>query len=268
MHSWSGNRAEIAGIAADQVYLLEALVDAYQYSGQRKYLDRARDLAAIVTKSFRAPSSGLIMNRTGKKQENVVADAVAGPQVFYDAPMPSIEATAAIAMAKLAAITNDPSYSKAADELMAHAPAMASSTMGSSLGTVGLALEYHVHPQAVVAVVVKSQDNSASDLWNAALATYRPGKVVTRVQSESIGALPTAARAMAVGSADKKTSLAFVCAGTACATPTHDSAKLTELVRTFLVRAPTETRVASDAGPVSGPAKPHGQGRAQHDQIN
>ncbi len=59
----------------------------------------------------------------------------------------------AIATAKLALITGDDSYSKAANELMASAPAMAGSMLSNSVATVGLALEYRANGDATVAIV-------------------------------------------------------------------------------------------------------------------
>ena len=182
-HVWSDGRAQVAGLAADQVYLLNALVDAYQFSADEKYLAEAQKLASIILKNFRGGSSNLLMNRDSADAGTVIGQASATAQVFFDMPTPSVQATMAIAMAKLALITGDDSYSKTASELMANAPAMAGSMLSNSVATVGLALEYRANGGATVAIVGPHGEARAAALWRMALASYRPGKVVMRIES-------------------------------------------------------------------------------------
>ena len=253
-HVWSDGRAQVAGLAADQVYLLNALIDAYQFSADEKYLAEARKLAAIVLKNFRADGSGLLVNRETEDASTVIAQAAASGQVFFDMPTPSVQATMAIATAKLALLTGDDSYSKTANELMASAPAMAGSMLSNSVATVGLALEYRANGEATVAVVGPPTDARVAALWRMALASYRPGKVVMRVGSDRGGAsMPAAARAMFESSAAKGVPLAFVCAGTACATPVGTPAKLAEVIRRFGVKRNDQTTVANDRPPLQRP---------------
>jgi len=245
-HVWSDGRAQVGGLAADQVYLLNALTDAYQYSGDDKYLNQARALAAIVLKSFREPASGLIADRKGGDKGVVVAEPAGGPRVFYDMPMPSVQAAAAIAIAKLNLITGEKDYAKAASDLIAGASAAGAAAMVGSVGTLGLALEYRAEPEAVIAIVGAASDDSGAALWQTALATYRPGKVVTRIETARGAFMPAAAQAMFAASKGRNAPLAFVCAGTACATPTDNSAKLKDLIKTFEIGARAKTAVAND----------------------
>jgi uncharacterized protein YyaL (SSP411 family) len=252
-HVWDG-RAQVPGLVADQVYLLDALADAYQFSADEKYLVEARTLAAIIVKKFRADSSGLLVNRDTEDAGTVIAQPAASGQVFFDAPTPSVQATGAIAMAKLALLTGDESYSRDANELMASAPAMAGSMMSNSVATVGLALENLANGGATVVVVGPHGDARAAALWKMALAGYRPGKVVMRVGSDrGAAAMPAAARAMFESSAAKGVPLAFVCAGTACATPVGTPAKLAIVIRRFGVNGIDQTTVANKPALVRPP---------------
>ncbi len=253
-HVWSDGRAQVPGLVADQVYLLDALIDAYQFSADDKYLAEGRTLAEIILKKFRADSSGLLANRDTEDAGTVIAQSAASGQVFFDAPTPSVQATGAIAMAKLALLTGEDSYSKAANELMASAPAMAGSMMSNSLATVGMALEYRANGDATVVVVGPHGDARAAALWKMALAGYRPGKVMMRVGSVRGGAaMPAAARAMFESSAAKGVPLAFVCAGTACATPIGTPAKLATVIRKFGVNGIDQTTVANKPALVRPP---------------
>jgi uncharacterized protein YyaL (SSP411 family) len=246
-HVWSDGRAQVAGLAADQVYLLNALVDAYQFSADEKYLAEARKLAAIVVKNFRADGSNLLINHDTEGAGSVIGQSSASGQVFFDMPTPSVQATMAIATTKLAMLTGDDSYSKTASELMASAPAMAGSMLSNSVGTVGLALEYSANGGATVAIVGVHGEARAAALWRMALASYRPGKVVMRIESgRGAAAMPAAARAMFDSSAAKGVPLAFVCAGTACATPVGTPAKLAQVIRRFGVKGSDQTTIAND----------------------
>ena len=118
-------------------------------------------LAAIILKNFRATGSNLLMNRDIEDAGTVIGQASASAQVFFDMPTPSVQATMAIATAKLALITGDDSYSKTANELMASAPAMAGAMLSNSVATVGLALEYRANGGATVAIVGPNGDARA-----------------------------------------------------------------------------------------------------------
>lgn len=246
-HVWSDGRGQVAGLAADQVYLLGAIIDAYQFSADEKYLVEARMLAAIILKNFHADGSSLLVNRETEDAGTVIAQSQASAQVFYDMPAPSVQATMAIATAKLGRVTGDGSYAKAANELMASAPAMAGSMPSNSVATVGLELEYRANGDAMVAVAGPHSDARAAALWKTALASYRPGKIVMRIGSDrgAAKAMPAAVQAMFASSAEKGVPLAFVCAGTACATPVGTPAKLAEVIRRFGVPGNDKTSLAN-----------------------
>ena len=248
-HVWSDGRAQVAGLVADQVYLLDALIDAYQFSADEKYLAEARTLAAIILKNFRAHGSGVLVNLRSADNGPVIAESAPGAQVFYDMPMPSVQATMSIATAKLELLTGDDSYAKASNELLADA-SIAKSMMSSAVATLGLALEYRKYGDAVVAVVGSQTDPRATALLKTALASYRPGKIVTLIQSNrgSATGLPLAARAMVAASAGEVSPLAFVCAGTACATPVKSPEKLATVIKQFGVNGSGKTTLVGDRG--------------------
>jgi uncharacterized protein YyaL (SSP411 family) len=252
-HVWSDERAQVGGLVTDQVYLFNALIDAYQFSADEKYLTEAQKLAAIILKRFRTEGSNLLVNRETEDAGTVIGRAAVNGQVFFDMPMPSVQATMALASAKLAVLTGDQSYAKDANELMASAP---DSMLSSSVATVGLALENRANGDATVVVVGPKGDARAAALWRMALASYRPGKIVMRVASDRGGneaAIPAAARAMLASSAAKGVPLAFVCAGTACATPVATPAKLAAVIRKFGVNGIENTAFARDRPPLARP---------------
>jgi uncharacterized protein YyaL (SSP411 family) len=235
-HLWvDGQGASVPGIAADQVYLQNALLDAYQTSGNEKYLKEARSLSDTIVSHYR-DHAGLIVNRSSSPDQSGFA-AAGGPQVMYDQPMPSIQAEAVHGLRTLAEITSDPRYAKLAETLLAPAPHMVGSVADATLGSLGLALEERADGGATVAIVGTSDDSRTQSLVAMALSTFRPGKVILRIDPSRAkhAAMPPAVRAMYEAAADRNAPLAFVCAGTACSKPSTTSKELRTALSDFQV---------------------------------
>ncbi|HEY6393973.1 MAG TPA: thioredoxin domain-containing protein [Candidatus Binataceae bacterium] len=234
-HVWNGSGAEITGLIADQVYLMGALVDAYQVSNDAKYLDQARSLADLIEKHYRDSPSGLLVSRGGAQKESAMAHAGASVNVLYDQPVPSVQADAAITIYALAAISGEQRFAKEANDLLHSGAALAGSAAGSTTGTLGLALEEQHQGAAVIAIVGNAGDRRASKLSEVALDTYRPGKIVMYLnpdRSQPAGG-PALRQAMSAAASHRNGPLAFLCAGAACANPTGDPARLRDLIRDF-----------------------------------
>jgi len=232
-HMWvDGQGASVAGIAADQVYLLKALLDAYQASGDEKYLKEARSLAELVCSHYR-DRTGLVANAATRSD----LAPPGGAQVMYDQPMPSVQASAAQALRTLGEITSESRYLKIADTLISSAPRIVGTAADPTLGTLGLALEEHADGGATVAIVGSPDDPRTQPLVQMALSTYRPGKVVIRVNPAKAknAAIPESVRAMYQAAADHDEPMAFVCAGTACSKPSTTTDELRRALSQFQV---------------------------------
>ncbi len=246
-HVWADGRAQVTGLAADQVYLLDALVSAYEFSADERYLTAARSLASVILEKFRLRDSGLIVNRDDNSNKLPIKLSQPGGSAFYDMPMPSVNATAAIAIAKLAKITSSESYAKVANDLISGAPAFAGTMSSNNVATLGLALENRADGYAEVAIVGPRDDQRAGKLWQTALATYRPAKVVMRISDRNAAkTIPAAAQSMFAASAGRDTPLAFVCAGTAGSTPTDVPDKLADVIKRFAIASPGAPAIAKD----------------------
>ena len=235
-HLWvDGQGASVPGIAADQVYLQNALLEAYQTSGNEKYLKEARSLSDTIISHYR-DHAGLMVNRSSSPDQGGFA-AAGGPQVMYDQPMPSIQAEAAHGLRTLAEITSDPRYAKIAETLLAPAPHMVGSAADATLGSLGLALEERADGGATVAIVGTPDDSRTQSLVAMALSTFRPGKVILRIDPSRAkhAAMPAAVRAMYEAAAERNEPLAFVCAGTACSKPSTTSKELRTALSDFQV---------------------------------
>ena len=214
---------------------MSAMLDAYQASGDLKYLDRTKTLGAMVFKDFRDPATGMLKNRAPATPGTVLTQAAPLAQVFYDDPTPAIQAVAAQAFRTLAALTSDRSYADKSEQLLRPAASRIGPLAGPSNGELGLTLEERAAGETVVAITGPDDSSQTQGLWQAALATYRPGKVVMRVSGENKATLPETMRAMYEASAHHHASLAFICAGTACANPASSPDALAKTIREFAV---------------------------------
>jgi uncharacterized protein YyaL (SSP411 family) len=247
-HVLDRGKPAVPGLAADQVYMMGAELDAYQASGDRKYLDRASSLDALIFGSYRDSTTGLLKSRAPVTAGTVVTQAASGAQVFYDDPTPAIQAAAAENFQTLAALTSDPRYATEAEQLIRPASSRIGAFAGPNNGALGLALEERADGEAVVAIAgVDKNSQSATALMRVALATYRPGKVVIRLGTMEGGAsapIPEAMKAMYEASAHRDAPLAFVCAGTACARPSASADALAKTIRDFGVNRASSGNLA------------------------
>ena len=245
-HVLDRGKASVPGLAADQVYMMNALLDAYQASGDGKYLDRASTLSAIIFEGFRDSSTGLLKSRAPATPGTVLTQAAPLAQVFYDDPTPAIQAAAAQAFQTRASLTSDESYAVKSEQLLHPALSRIGPFAGASNGALGLALEERVNGEAMVEIAGPDHDSRTAELWRAALATYRPGKVVIRIASKDKAAqLPETMKAMYEAAAQRDAPLAFMCAGTACAAPAGSADALSKTIRDFAVNRASAGNLAT-----------------------
>lgn len=232
-HVWAESRVQVNGMLADQVYMLRALLAAYETTGSEAYLSDARALAAVVWSAFRDPASNLLRDRVSA-QKDALPPADLGSGVFFDRPTPSPQAAMASALLMLAALEQDDRYAAQSKQLLEAAGARVSPQAGSLLGTFGLALQTQKHGEVTVVVVGSANDPATAALRTAALRTYRPGTAVVSIDPEAAHPprVPAQAAAMLAASASHAP-VAFVCAGATCASPISEPAGLARAVSQF-----------------------------------
>lgn len=235
-HAVEDGKTSVPGLVADQVYMAAALIDAYQATGDRSFLQQAAALANIVFQNFRDSKSGLLESHAPLTGGTVLAHVAPQGGVFFDDPTPAVQAEAAGVFANLAALTSDPSYAAKAEQLLMPAAGSLAGFGGSSNGTLALQLELRSQGRAVVAITGGAGSLRAA-LQREARRAYRPGKIVMPLKGAGDGA-PEAMRAMIEAAKNRKTPLAFVCAGTACANPVSDAKALAATLHDFGVNRP------------------------------
>ncbi len=97
----------LTGLLQDQVQVADACVAAYTATGKSRYLDVARDLAAVIERDFADPSGGYFDVAARDVPAAPVDDRV---KPVLDDLLPGANAWAAHMLLGLAAATGDPDY--------------------------------------------------------------------------------------------------------------------------------------------------------------
>lgn len=216
----------------DQAQMAQALLDAYEVTGETRYLLTARETVDVMLRAYWDDPTFLDVPR------ETPDPLLATPhRPVQDAPTPAPNAVAALVLLRLSRMFNADSYRSIAQRLVqAVAPSLAPHALfASALMT---ALDDLLHEPAHVTIVGAPDDPRTAALHAAALRTYRPDKIISLhpphdvlhpVGPEQVP-LPDAVRAMLTAADVPK---AYVCAGTACARPTSDPEALAQTIATF-----------------------------------
>ncbi|MEE9201696.1 MAG: DUF255 domain-containing protein [Dehalococcoidia bacterium] len=155
-------------LLADQVAMAGALLDAYQATGLRHYLDRARELASILMEHFSAPEGGF--------QDQADRSQALGRLRYPQRPLPENSAAARV-LTRLAHLTGDSAYREAAHSTL-RAFAQAYQQYGTLAADYALSVARFTESPVHVVIVGRPGDDATEGLLSAALSTFRPGKLV------------------------------------------------------------------------------------------
>jgi uncharacterized protein YyaL (SSP411 family) len=209
----------------DQAFFAQALLDAFEFSQQRSYLDRAITLAQVVEDNF-LHSSGAYRDRPARAA--AITRGLAEPALTVaDAPVPSGNGTMALVLLRLAALLNDEALRTRAKRVL-RAFAGAAPHLGPAAATYVRAIAWATLPHTTV-VVVGADGPDDDPLLHAALRVYRPRTIVRWLPAGAVtpGELPVELQAMVTGDAPR----AYVCVGQTCRAPISQPGPLVDALR-------------------------------------
>ncbi len=231
-HSNISGKPGIEGLLDDQVKMGAALLDAYEVTGKERYLNWAKDLMGYSFENLWDKEKGGFFDSLSKPDALGVLSAPNKP--FEDVPSPAANSVAAMVLDRLYYLTNDEKYRTWAEETLKSFAGSASGVSGVYIATYGLAVDYHINYPLQAVIVGKRESKKTISLWEAALRTYRPRKVVALYDTSNVKleSLPPAVQAI-FKSAPGDGSRAYICAGTSCAPPTDKPGRVSKLVKEF-----------------------------------
>jgi hypothetical protein len=234
--AYSDPKAEkrfVRGLLDDYAFTVLACLDAYEVTGAMSYFNFAQRIADAMIARFGDATSGGFFDTEASLEEKLQLGALSTRRKpFQDAPTPAGNPSAAIALLRLYAYTNDAKYhDKAEDTLEVFAGA--AEQFGIYAGTYGIAATWMSRPHTQVVVV--GDDAKAAELLKAAAAPFAVNKSVVRLtDSEAVAQnLPTvlAETVPNLPALKEKKSVAIVCTNFACQPPVESAEELTALLR-------------------------------------
>jgi uncharacterized protein YyaL (SSP411 family) len=211
----------VAGLLDDQIQVAAAALDAYEMTGERRWLEWAERLMDRVWADYwDGEGGGLFDTARGRGDEAGLLPARAKP--IQDTPTPSPNGVAGIVTTRLYELTGNARWQERAAALVA-AFAGRAGELGLYAATYLLALDWQLNPATHLVVVGDPQDPEVRALHRAALAGFLPRRVVQLIAPAEAAQrpLPPALRGMlAAGGAPR----AYACTGSTCSQPAADLA--------------------------------------------
>jgi uncharacterized protein YyaL (SSP411 family) len=219
LRTWKGGRAKLKGYLEDYSMVTAALLEVYEATFDRRWLDQARTLATDMVRLFwDEPLEGFY--DTGSDGEPLIVR----PRNLFDNAVPCGASVAIEVLFRLTVLTGEPQYEATAlkalrlmGDLMAKHP--------SGFGRFLCALDFHLGPVTEIALVAPKGGDGLVALETEVFSRYLPNRVVTGMVAGDAGAaagIPLLEGREAVGG--KAT--AYVCRNYACELPVTDRAAL------------------------------------------
>jgi len=219
LRTWKGGAAKLKGYLEDYAMVAAALVELYEATFDRRWLDEARGLAEEMLRLFWDERLEGFYD-TGSDHERLIVR----PRNLFDNAVPCGSSVAIETLFRLAILTGESRYESAA--LKALRPTADLMTRyASGFGRFLCALDFHLGPVVELALVAPLGGNGLAPLAAEVFGRYLPNRVVAgMVAGDPKGAegIPLLQNREAIGG--KAT--AYVCRNYACDLPATDRAAL------------------------------------------
>jgi uncharacterized protein YyaL (SSP411 family) len=223
----------LPGSLDDQVFGVLALLDAYEAGASARCFSAAQRTMDITIQKYGDHEHGGFFDRSAD------APPMGGLEVrrkpFQDSPTPGANSVATIALIRMHAYTDDQRYHDFAKKTL-EAFAGVAPQYGLFAASYGLAASLLGRRLVQVVISGPEGDDLALQLEEAANSVYRLGKAVLHFSTTSSRGIVTQPRHLPLALREtlshlpKEKSLALVCTGNTCLSPTSDPAQLTALL--------------------------------------
>ena len=227
--AYSENAAEkryVAGVLDDYAFLVNALIDAWYTTGNRRYYDSAIEIGGSMIARF-YDSTGSAFFDMEITNDAPLGALSARRKPLQDTPTPAGNPAAAAALLRLEALSGRADFRAKAEDTLENFAGIVE-YFGLYAGTYGLALELLLLP--AVQVVVIGEGIEAKKLAAIATARYAVNKQVIVLRPEQVTAenLPPVLAETLPNLPELGSGAAFavVCRGTSCQPPTRDPEEL------------------------------------------
>jgi uncharacterized protein len=229
VRSWKDGRTGVAGFLDDHAFLTAGLIDLYEASFDRRWLEAALDLAAETERRFADPAGGWFM--TAADHERLIARE----KPVQDGAEPSGTSVALLSVLRLHTFTGDDQWRAIAQR------ALASLSAGFrenplALTEALLALDYASDEAREIAIVWPDDATpTAQPLLEVLARTFVPNRAIAAARQADVAALGRVVPFIGDKLAIDGRATAYVCVHGRCDLPVHEP----EALATLLARAPS-----------------------------
>ena len=224
----------IPGVLDDYAFLIHALVDAWEATGNHSCYDRAMLIADTMVARFYDATGGGFFD-TEATTAAALGVLAARRKPLQDSPTPAGNPSAAAALLRLEALSGRTDFRQKAEETLENFAGVVEH-FGLYAGTYGLALELLLLPP--VQVVVIGEGMESRQLTAMATARYAVNKQVLHLRPDQVTKTnlpPMLAETLpALPELNSGKTFAVLCKGNTCLPPTSDPEKLLEGMNTWL----------------------------------
>ena len=209
--SEAGRSCDGPWLLDDQVQAASAFLAAFEHTGAGAWLDRARELMDMTLAFYWDEKDGGFFDA----REQAVGFLAERGKPIQDAPTSAANATAALVLLRLAALSGEPRFHERAERTL-EAFAGSAEEIGIHGATYLRAADFLVNGECRIVV---ADTTTTKPMLASALSAFRPRKAVAPASGSPVpGTEPP---------------VALVCAGTTCAAPVREPAALLETLATF-----------------------------------
>jgi uncharacterized protein YyaL (SSP411 family) len=217
-HRWRDGERDHAQLHDTYAFLLSGVLELYQASLNDAHLRFAIDLAeSMIAKFYDAADGGFWQSASG------TSDLILRVKEDYDGAEPSGNSVAMLALLKLAAITDRKDFREPVEKSLKLFVERLEK-MPQAVPYMLLALDFSLEEPRRVVIAGDAKSAEARALLHAAHGVYQPNKVILA----TTGAVEAFAKTLPPK--DGKATV-YLCTGSACQPPTHDPAKVREMLK-------------------------------------
>jgi uncharacterized protein YyaL (SSP411 family) len=224
VRSWKDGRTGVAGFLDDHAFLTAGLIDLYEASFDRRWLEAALDLAGETERRFADPAGGWFM--AADDQERLIAREKSA----QDGAEPSGTSVALLNALRLQTFTGDDLWRTIAERAFA---SLAGTLRANPLALTEalLALDYATDQAREIAIVwPRGADAGVQPLLRVLARTFVPNRAIAAASEDQVAALGRAVPFIADKIAIDARPTAYVCVRGRCDLPVHGPEALAELL--------------------------------------
>ena len=218
LRTWKAGRAKLKGYLEDYAMVAAALLDVYEATFERRWLDEARSLCDEMLRLFWDDKLEGFYD-TGSDAEQLIVR----PRNLFDNAVPCGTSVAIETLLRLSELTGDGAWqARALGALRPLADLMTRHPSG--FGRFLCALDFHLGPRVEIALI-GGEDNGLAPLVAEVFGRFLPNRVVAGMRTEDPHAAAGLPLLESRGTVDGRAT-AYVCRNYACELPVTDRAAL------------------------------------------